>query len=124
MPKKGNIANLKPFGQGHRTVEEEREIQKRGGDNSGISRNQKSELLNDIVDVLNGVVTTKDGKKQKMSRRIAMAITTKAANGNVAAFHELMKYLYGESIDVTSSDGSMTPLDIKIKVVDPKIINE
>lgn len=105
-----------------RTKEEAKEISRRGGVASGEARRRKRDIKEYLDILLEKELQTKDGKVMQGSERIATALFTKAANGDLKAIHEILdlKYPKEQKLDVTSSDGSMSPLDIKVEFVKAK----
>ena len=105
-----------------RTKDEQKKIQRKGGKASGEARRRKRDIKEFLDILLEKELATKDGKLMQGSERIATALFTKAANGDIKAIQQILELKYGkrQEIDLKSSDGSMTPLDVKIKIVDPK----
>ena len=109
-----------------RTKEEAKRISRKGGIASGKARRAKRDIKAYLDILLDMDLQTKDGKLMQGSERIATALFTKAANGDLTAIQKVLdlKYPKEQKIDLTSSDGSMSPLDVRIKVVDPKQTDE
>lgn len=106
-----------------RTKAEAKEISRKGGLASGESRRRKRDIKEFLDVLLEKELKTKDGKTVQGAERIATALFTKAANGDLRAIQQVLelKYPKEQKIDMTSSDGSMSPpLDIKIEFVKAK----
>ena len=116
--------NLIPMSK--RSKGEARENGRKGGIASGKARRAKRDIKAYLDILLDMDLQTKDGKLMQGSERIATALFTKAANGDLTAIQKVLdlKYPKEQKIDLTSSDGSMSPLDVRIKVVDPKQTDE
>ena len=123
MARKGQ-QNLIPANK--RSKGEARENGRKGGIASGKARRAKRDIKAYLDILLDMDLQTKDGKLMQGSERIATALFTKAANGDLTAIQKVLdlKYPKEQKIDLTSSDGSMSPLDVRIKVVDPKQTDE
>ena len=123
MARKGQ-ENLIPASK--RSKGEARENGRKGGIASGKARRAKRDIKAYLDILLDMDLQTKDGKIIQGSERIATALFTKAANGDLTAIQKVLdlKYPKEQKIDLTSSDGSMSPLDVRIKVVDPKQTDE
>ena len=122
MAGKGKVENLKQFGKGHRTVDEERVLQQRGGINSGKSRSHNKDLGDAFKAVMGVVIKTKSGEEMTVADAIATDTSRRALNGDPKARQQIIDILIGKNqkIDMTSSDGSMSPLDIKVEFVKAK----
>ena len=123
MERKGQ-ENLIPASK--RSKGEARENGRKGGIASGKARRAKRDIKAYLDILLDMDLQTKDGKLMQGSERIATALFTKAANGDLTAIQKVLdlKYPKEQKIELTSSDGSMSPLDVRIKVVDPKQTDE
>ena len=103
-----NDENLSPLGNGTRTKSEEREIQRRGGINSGISRRRKRDARNIMLQVLQSMpkldkktvnnlhqlgIMGEGSQKNKYDIEIIMAaaIAQKAMKGDVRAFNAILQ---------------------------------
>ncbi len=86
-----NEKNLKPFGQGHRTPEEELGIQRRGGNNSGISR-RKARSLKESAQLLLSLPVQ---DKRKLSQMLKRGVPADDADNMMllvyTAFHYAIK---------------------------------
>ena len=101
-----------------RTKEEQKKIRRAGGIASGKARRRKRDLREALKALLDAEL--KGG--QNGTERIALAWFTKAANGDLNAIKMVLETLYPkeQKIDLTSSDGSMTPpKEIILKLVKP-----
>lgn len=99
-----NDENLKPFGSGKRTVSEEREIQSKGGTNSGKSRNIKAKEKEEWMELLS--LPMKTGKLDKVksladvkganltvSKAMKAKLVTEVLKGNLRAYELLMRLI-------------------------------
>jgi len=101
-----------------RTKEEAKRISRKGGIASGKARRRKR----DLKEALKALLDTEVKGNQTGTERVALAWFTKAANGDLTAIKMVLDTLYPQKqkIDLTSSDGSMTPpKEIVIKLVKP-----
>lgn len=116
MPRDGT-KNLVP--QSRRTKSEQKKIATMGGIASGEARRRKRDIKEYLEILLEKELQTKDGKVMQGSERIATALFTKAANGDLKAIQQVLdlKYPKEQKIDMTSSDGSLSPLDVKVEFV-------
>ena len=97
-----NEENLMPFGSGKRTVSEERELQSKGGRNSGISRSMKArdrdewnELLSlpmkdGDLDELKSIAGIK-GANLTLSKQLKAVLIREALKGNLKAYELLLR---------------------------------
>lgn len=105
-----NEQNLKSFGE--RTASERREIAKKAGIASGEKRRHQRDLREAVKAVQGVVLPVKGGGEGKtVVDAVALAVAHKAAQGDLKAAALLWEWLYGKQtkVDVTSSDGSMSP---------------
>jgi hypothetical protein len=105
-----NEQNLIPFGQ--RSESEEREMRSRGGKNSGEKRRHQRDLREAVKALQSVVVPVKGGGDGlTYAEAIARAVGVKAAQGDLKAAAMYWEWMYGKQtkVDVTSSDGSMSP---------------
>ena len=105
-----NEQNLIPFGQ--RSESEEREMRSRGGKNSGEKRRHQRDLREAVKALQSVVVPVKGGGDGlTYAEAIARAVGVKAAQGDIKAAALYWEWMYGKQtrVDVTSSDGSMSP---------------
>ena len=110
-----NEQNLIPFGQ--RSESEEREMRSRGGKNSGEKRRHQRDLREAVKALQSVVVPVKGGGDGlTYAEAIARAVAYKAAQGDLKAAAMYWEWLYGKQtkVDVTSSDGSMSPGQINL----------
>ena len=103
MPR-GNPQNLKSFAD--RSTEELREIQRRGGINSGKARRDKTKLK-DCLEVLLKNKIEIDGKKQTGAEALTVELFRKALDGDTKAW-ELLRDTVGqkpiEKVEQTSTN--------------------
>lgn len=82
-----NEQNLKPFGE--RTVEEQREIQKKGGIASGKARAEKRDLRKALEMLLEQTYTDKKGNTRTGAQAVTERLFSEVMKGNVRAFEVL-----------------------------------
>ena len=105
-----NEQNLKP--QNQRTKSEQRKIAQMGGIASGEKRRHQRDLREAVRAVQGVILPVKGGGEGKtVVDAVALAVAHKAAQGDLKAAALLWEWLYGKQtkVDVTSSDGSMSP---------------
>ena len=105
-----NEQNLKSFGE--RTASERREIAKKAGIASGEKRRHQRDLREAVKALQSVVVPVKGGGDGlTYAEAIARAVGVKAAQGDLKAAAMYWEWMYGKQtkVDVTSSDGSMSP---------------
>ena len=105
-----NEQNLKSFGE--RTASERREIAKKAGIASGKKRRHQRDLRKAVEALQSVVVPVKGGGDGlTYAAAIARAVGVKAAQGDLKAAALYWEWMYGKQakVDVTSSDGSMSP---------------
>lgn len=110
-----NEQNLKSFGE--RTASERREIAKKAGIASGEKRRHQRDLREAVKAVQGVILPVKGGGEGKtVVDAVALAVAHKAAQGDLKAAALLWEWLYGKQtkVDVTSSDGSMSPNQINL----------
>ena len=105
-----NNENLKP--QNTRTKSEQREIAKKGAIASVISRQQKKELKDALLTLLEMDIIV-DGEKMSGSKAIALKLFQRAMQGNCRAF-ELIRDTIGQK-----------PVEkIIVSEINPEVIEE
>lgn len=105
-----NEQNLIPFGQ--RSESEEREMRSRGGKHSGEKRRHQRDLREAVKAMQSAVLPVKgESEGMAVADAIARAVAYKAAKGDLKAAALFWEWVYGKTqkVDVTSSDGSMSP---------------
>ena len=110
-----NEQNLKSFGE--RTASERREIAKKAGIASGKKRRHQRDLRKAVEALQSVVVPVKGGGDGlTYAEAIARAVGVKAARGDLKAAAMYWEWMYGKQakVDVTSSDGSMSPNQINL----------
>ena len=110
-----NEQNLKSFGE--RTASERREIAKKAGIASGKKRRHQRDLREAVKALQSVVVPVKGGGDGlTYAEAIARAVGVKAAQGDLKAAAMYWEWMYGKQakVDVTSSDGSMSPNQINL----------
>jgi ABC-type glycerol-3-phosphate transport system substrate-binding protein len=110
-----NEQNLKP--QNQRTKSEQRKIAQMGGIASGEKRRHQRDLREAVKAVQGVILPVKGGGEGKtVVDAVALAVAHKAAQGDLKAAALLWEWLYGKQtkVDVTSSDGSMSPNQINL----------
>lgn len=106
-----NEQNLKPFGE--RTVEEQREIQKKGGIASGRARAEKRDLRKALEMLLEQTYTDKKGNTRTGAQAVTERLFSEVMKGNVKAF-EVLRDTVGQKV----------PDRVMIAEVDPAVIEE
>lgn len=110
-----NPQNLIPLNQ--RTKDEQRKIAKKAGIASGEKRRHQRDLREAVKAVQGVILPVKGGCEGKtVVDAVALAVAHKAAQGDLKAAALLWEWLYGKQtkVDVTSSDGSMSPNQINL----------
>jgi len=110
-----NEQNLKP--QNQRTKSEQRKIAQMGGIASGEKRRHQRDLREAVKALQSVVVPVKGGGDGlTYAEAIARAVGVKAAQGDIKAAALYWEWMYGKQtkVDVTSSDGSMSPNQINL----------
>ena len=110
-----NEQNLKSFGE--RTASERREIAKKAGIASGKKRRHQRDLRKAVKARQSVVVPVKGGGDGlTYAEAIAPAAGGKAARGDLKAAAMYWEWMYGKQakVDVSSSDGSMSPNQINL----------
>ena len=110
-----NEQNLKSFGE--RTASERREIAKKAGIATGEKRRHQRDLRKAVKALQSVVVPVKGGGDGlTYAEAIARAVGVKAAQGDLKAAAMYWEWMYGKQakVDVTSSDGSMSPNQINL----------
>ena len=105
-----NPQNLIPLNQ--RTKDEQRKIAKKAGIASGEKRRHQRDLREAVKALQSVVVPVKGGGDGlTYAEAIARAVGVKAAQGDLKAAAMYWEWMYGKTqkVDVTSSDGSMSP---------------
>ena len=104
-----NSQNLIPVTE--RDPERAREIRSMGGKASQAKMRQNRNLREAFLAVQGVEIKGKDGTVKTASDAIALALLQKAVKGDLKAIEFLWEALYGRQtkVDVTSSDGSMSP---------------
>lgn len=110
-----NEQNLKP--QNQRTKSEQRKIAQMGGIASGEKRRHQRDLREAVKALQSVMVPVKGGGDGlTYAEAIARAVGVKAAKGDLKAAALYWEWMYGKQtkVDVTSSDGSMSPNQINL----------
>lgn len=110
---RGNPKKLIPNSQ--RTPQELREQTKKGGIRSGQVRREKADILKTLRLLMDDKVEDDSGLEISRAERIALTIVEKAEAGDLGFVKELMDRIYGkpaQTVDMQSSDGSMSPAAI------------
>ena len=109
-----NPQNLKPIDS--HGPERAREI-RRMGQRAATEAKKRNKNLRDAFRAMQEVeIPTKSGDTTTASDAIALAVMQKAVKGDMKAIEFLWEALYGKQtkVDVTSSDGSMSPAKIDL----------
>ena len=107
---KGNPQNFVPNSE--RTPIERRNNAQKAGIASGEKRRHQRDLREAVKAVQGVILPVKGGGEGKtVVDAVALAVAHKAAQGDLKAAALLWEWLYGKTqkVDVTSSDGSMSP---------------
>ena len=107
---KGNPQNLVPNSE--RTPNERRNNAQKAGKASGRKRRHQKDLREAVKALQSVVVPVKGGGDGlTYAEAIARAVGVKAAKGDIKAAALYWEWIYGKQtkVDVTSSDGSMSP---------------
>lgn len=110
-----NEQNLIPGNK--RSQSEARENGRKGGIASGKKRRHQRDLRNAVKALQSVVVPVKGGGDGlTYAEAIARAVGVKAAQGDLKAAAMYWEWMYGKQakVDVTSSDGSMSPNQINL----------
>lgn len=110
-----NEQNLIPGNK--RSQSESRENGRRGGIASGEKRRHQRDLRKAVKALQSVVVPVKGGGDGlTYAEAIARAVGVKAAQGDLKAAAMYWEWMYGKQtkVDVTSSDGSMSPNQINL----------
>lgn len=115
-----NDENLIPLNK--RSKKRQREIQAMGRAANKAKIEHNKELGAAFKAIMGVIMPTKNGDERTVADALAMDTAKRALNGDAKARQQIIDILIGKNqkVDLTSSDGSMTPLDINIKVVDAK----
>ena len=110
-----NTQNLIPNSE--RTPDERRRNAKKAGIASGEKRRHQRDLR-EAVKALQGIVLPVKGEGDGLTyaEAIVRAVGVKAAKGDLKAAALFWEWVYGKTqkVDVTSSDGSMSPNQINL----------
>ena len=107
---RGNIENL--ISADKRSLDEVRRNARAGGIKSGQVRREKADILKALRMLMNDKVEDEEGNKITRAERIAMKVVEKAEDGDLGFVKELLDRIYGkpaQTVDMQSSDGSMSP---------------
>ena len=106
--------NLVPVTE--RDPERAREIRAMGGKARGEKIRRSKNLREAFLAVQELEVKGTDGTTKTASDAVAIAVMNKAIKGDLKAIEFLWEALYGKQtkVDVTSSDGSMTPAKVDL----------
>ena len=110
-----NEQNLIPGNK--RSQSESRENGRKGGIASGEKRRHQRDLRKAVKALQSVVVPVKGGGDGlTYAEAIALAVGVKAARGDLKAAAMYWEWMYGKQakVDVTSSDGSMSPNQINL----------
>lgn len=99
-----------------RDPERARQIQSMGGKAASEKMRRKRSLREAFYAVQDLEVDDPDGIRMPASDAIALALVRKCIDGDLKAIELLWEALYGKQskVDVTSSDGSMSPAKIDL----------
>jgi len=99
-----------------RDPERAREIRQMGARASNSQRHRNKTLRDAFRAMQEVEIPTKSGDTTTASDAIALAVMQKAVKGDMKAVEFLWEALYGKQtkVDVTSSDGSMSPATVNL----------
>ena len=99
-----------------RDPERAREIRAMGGRARGEKIRRSKNLREAFLAVQELEIKGTDGTTKTASDAVAIAVMNKALKGDIKAIEFLWEALYGKQtkVDVTSSDGSMTPAKVDL----------
>ena len=106
--------NLVPVTE--RDPERAREIRAMGGKARGEKIRRSKNLREAFLAIQELEIKGTDGTTKTASDAVAIAVMNKALKGDMKAIEFLWEALYGKQtkVDVTSSDGSMTPAKVDL----------
>jgi hypothetical protein len=109
-----NPQNLKPIDS--HGPERAREIRQMGARAANEARKRNKNLKDAFRAMQEVEIPTKSGDTTTASDAIALAVMQKAVKGDMKAIEFLWDALYGKTqkVDVTSSDGSMSPATVNL----------
>jgi hypothetical protein len=109
-----NPQNLKPIDS--HGPERAREIRQMGARAANEARKRNKNLKDAFRAMQEVEIPTKSGDTTTASDAIALAVMQKAVKGDMKAIEFLWEALYGKTqkVDVTSSDGSMSPATVNL----------
>ena len=109
-----NPQNLKPIDS--HGPERAREIRQMGARAANEARKRNKNLKDAFRAMQEVEIPTKSGDVTTASDAIALAVMQKAVKGDMKAIEFLWDALYGKTqkVDVTSSDGSMSPATVNL----------
>jgi len=124
--------NLIPTSE--RSKSEVREIGRKGGKASGKARRERRRLKDELLILLQEIVTNEDGATTTAQERISLSLIEEATKGNVKAF-EVIRDTIGEKPKDTHAFEDNSIKSIKLAFVDksgkntkpekdPKIVGE
>lgn len=119
MPRNGR-KNLIPLNE--RSKEEREKIQQKGRDANKAKFEHNKDLKAAFKAIMGVIMPTKSGDERTVADALAMDTAKRALNGDAKARQQIIDILIGknQNVDVTSSDGSMSPLDIKVEFIKAK----
>ena len=97
----------------------QRQIRSAGGKARAEKARQNKKFREVVKAILGDTIKDKKGNDVVIADAITLAQVKKALNGDTKAFKALADVVEEkeQKIDVTSSDGSMTPLDVKVEFI-------
>jgi hypothetical protein len=119
MPRDGT-KNLIPLPE--RSKEAQWAIRSAGGKASSEKARQNKKLREVVKAILGETIIDKNGNEVVIADAITLAQIKKALKGDTRAFKAIADVVdeKEQKIDMTSSDGSMSPLDIKVEFIKAK----
>lgn len=119
MPRNGT-KNLIPVTQ--RAKEVQKKIQSKGG-KARAEKIQHQKNVKAALEIALGIIKkTKAGQDLTIAEALAQKLVQSALSGDWKAMQMILELMHGkeQKLDVTSSDGSMSPLDVKVEFVRAK----
>lgn len=123
--------NIKNKGFDHRTTEELREIQSRGGRNSGKARRRKADFRKTLNLLLTAEIDSPEwtpvlramGLDSTLEAAVNMAMVKKALAGNVKAYEAIARYA-GQSDRTENDDAEQAAKTEQMKAQTSKIVKD
>lgn len=123
--------NIKNKGFDHRTTEELREIQSKGGRNSGKARRRKADFRKTLNLLLTAEIDSPEwtpvlqalGLDSTLEAAVNMAMVKKALTGNVKAYEAIARYA-GQSDKTENDDAEQAAKTEQMKAQTSKLVKD